>query len=160
MPTHVYQPARTPPTWWDKTLVHPMENMVAAIAIVFGALVGLSLVFPDFTPSNSMDKMPWGIVLLVSGFIGTGGILALVGLHWTGNKVSLGWALERFGWLLSVAGFAAYSICVSWFYPNSIFSWLVPSMLGIASTLRWWSIICIERTTRRQIAVVKGLVSE
>lgn len=156
MPTHVYQPLRNPPSWWDRVLVHPMEMTVAFMAIAFGAFVALSLITPDFIPSKSMDRMPWPVVVLTSGFIGTGGALALVGLNWVGDKVSLGWALERFGWLLTVAGFAAYSISVSWFYINSVFSWLVPAFLGVGSILRWWSIVQIEKATRRTIAEVKG----
>lgn len=156
MPTHVFQPLRNPPSWWDRVLVHPMEMMIAATAVIFGVLVALSLVAPDFIPSKSMDRMPWPVVILTSGFIGTGGSLALVGVNWAGDKVSLGWALERFGWLLTIAGFASYSISVAWFYPHSVFSWLVPALLGIASGLRWWSIVRIEAATRRTIAEVKG----
>lgn len=156
MPTHVFQPLRNPPSWWDRVLVHPMEMMIAATAIIFGVLVALSLVAPDFIPSKSMDRMPWPVVILTSGFIGTGGTLALLGLNWVGDKVSLGWALERFGWLLVLAGFISYSLSVVWFYPRSVFSWLIPALLGIAALLRWWSILRIERATRQTIAEVKG----
>lgn len=156
MPTHVYQPSRNPPTWRDRLLVHPTDTTVALIAILFGVLVVLPLFFPDFTPSKSMDKMPWQIVVLVSGFLGTGGVLSMLGLNWWGDDVSKGWAIERFGWVLSGGGFATYAISVSWHYPESMFAWGVPLALGIGSIFRAWSIALIERATRRKVAEVKG----
>lgn len=89
----------------------------------FGVLVVLSLIVPDFIPSKSMDKMPWPIVILVSGFLGAGGLLALTGLNWWGDKVSTGWAIEQLGWWMAAGGFATYSLSVSWHYPGSAFAW-------------------------------------
>lgn len=160
MPTHVYQPLRNPPSWRDRLLVHPMDTAVASIAVCFGLLVAMSLLLPDFIPSKSMDKMPWAVVLLVSGFLGTGGLLALVGLNYRGEDVSNGWALERFGWLLAGGGFLTYAISVSWHYTPSVFSWLIPALLGMGSCLRVLSIVRIEKATRRTIAEVKGGASE
>lgn len=156
MPTHVYRPLRNPPTWRDRLLVHPLDTTVAFIALVFAVLVLLSIIVPDFIPSKSMDRMPWPVVILVSGFLGTGGGLALIGLNWSGDNVSKGWALERLGWILAAGGFITYSISVSWHYPSSAFSWGIPLLLGFGSILRCWSIIRIEKSTRRTIAEVKG----
>lgn len=58
MPTHVYQPVRNPPSWRDRLLVHPMDTTVAVVAVLFGVLVALSLVVPEFIPSQAMDTMP------------------------------------------------------------------------------------------------------
>ena len=96
---------------------------VTLVAVFFGVLVALSLFVPEFIPSKSMDKMPWPVIVLVSGFLGSGGLLALVGLNWWGDMVSRGWALERFGWLLATGGFTTYAISVSWHYPASVFAW-------------------------------------
>ncbi|WP_315913570.1 hypothetical protein [Arthrobacter sp. lap29] len=156
MPTHVYQPLRNPPSWRDRLLVHPMDTTVALVAIVFAVLVALSILVPEFIPSKSMDKMPWAVVILVSGFLGTGGLLALIGLNWAGDNVSKGWALERLGWLLAAGGFITYALSVSWHYPASVFSWGVPLSLGAGAALRCWSIVLIEKSTRRTIAEVKG----
>lgn len=155
MPTHVYKPLRNPPNWWDRLLVHPMDTTAAVVAVFFGALVALSLVLPEFIPSKSMDKMPWPVVILVSGFLGTGGGIALTGLNWWGDNVSTGWALERCGWLLAAGGFVTYSISVSWHYPESIFSWLIPAALGLGSAIRFLSILYIERGVRRTLAEVE-----
>lgn len=152
MPTHVYQPLRNPPTWRDRLLVHPMDTTVGVVSIFFGVLVALSLVWPEFTPSKSMDRMPWSVVILVGGFLGTGGAMAVVGLNWWGDKVSFGWLLERFGWLLSAAGFATYAISVSWHYPGSLFSWGIPLALGAGALLRWYSIGRIEKSVRQTLA--------
>lgn len=156
MPTHVYQPLRNPPNWRDRLLVHPLDTTVAVVAVFFGVLVALSLFVPEFIPSKSMDKMPWPVIVLVSGFLGSGGLLALVGLNWWGDTVSRGWALERFGWLLATGGFTTYAISVSWHYPASVFAWGVPLALAAGCLLRFVSIVRIEKSVRQTLAEVKG----
>ncbi|MET4059767.1 hypothetical protein ABIB35_001299 [Arthrobacter sp. UYP6] len=126
MPTHVYQPTHNPPSWWDRMLVHPMDTAVAALSMVFGVFAAVSLFTPHFIPSKSMGQMPLLVVILVSSFLAAGGVLSLIGLNWSGADVSTGWALERFVLLLSGGGFVAYAISVSWHYPESVFSWVVP----------------------------------
>lgn len=160
MPNHVYHPVRNPPRWWDRLLVHPLDTTVAVVAVIFGLIVILSLFLPDFTPSKSMDKMPGPIIVLVSGFLGTGGLLALVGLNWSGDNVSTGWALEQFGWWLAAGGFATFALSVSWHYPGSMFSWGIPLALGVGSVLRAVSIIMIERGVRRTLKEVESHTHE
>ncbi|MCC3266673.1 hypothetical protein [Arthrobacter gengyunqii] len=155
MPTHIYQPTRNPPSWWDRLLVHSMDSTVAGVFLIFGALAAISLLAPDFIPSKSMDQMPLLVVILVSVFLAAGGVLSIIGLNWPGD-VSTGWALERFGLLLSAGGFIAYAISVSWHYPESVFAWVVPLLLGLGGLLRCLSVLMIERHTRRTIAEVKG----
>lgn len=155
MPTHVYQPLRNPPTWRDRLLVHPLDTTVAVVSVIFGVLVALSLILPDFIPSKSMDKMPWPIVVLVAGFLGLGGGIALTGLNWWGDNVSAGWAIERFGWLLAAGGFITYALSVSWHYPSSAFAWAVPLALGLGAVIRAVSIVLIERGVRQKLAAVE-----
>ena len=155
MPTHVFQPSRNPPRWWDRLLVHPLDTTVAVIAVLFGVLMVLSLIAPEYTPSKSMDRMPWPVAILVSGFLGTGGVMALAGLNWFGDNVSTGWKLEQFGWWLAAGGFATYAISVSWHYPESQFSWGVPLFLGIGATVRAISIVMIERSVRMTLREVE-----
>lgn len=151
MPNHVYIPLRTPPTWRDRLYIHSMDLTVAGIAVMFGLTVGLSLILPDFVPSRSMDKMPWPITMLISFFMGFGGILAIVGLYWRGDDASEGWARERLGWVLAAAGFFTYAISVGWSYPGSLFSWGVPFALGVGSYIRVEAIKRIEREVRRAV---------
>lgn len=156
MPTHVYKPVHSPPSWWDRLLVHPMDTTVAVVSILFGALITLSLAVPSFTASPSLDSMPTFVGILLAVFLASGGALTLVGLNWTGDVVSHGWALERFGWLLSVGGFVTYAISVCRYFPESLFSWGVPLSLGLGGLLRVWSLVKIEQATRSTIAEVKG----
>ena len=156
MPTHVYKPVHSPPSWWDRLLVHPLDTTVAVVSILFGALVTLSLSLPSFTPSNSLASMPLWIAAPMAVFFTSGGVLALVGLNWWGDVVSFGWALERFGWLLAAGGLLTYAISVSWHFPESVFSWGVPLALGLGGLLRFGSLVMIERATRTTIAEVKG----
>ena len=160
MPTHVYQPSRNPPRWGDRLMVHPLDSTAAFIALLFGAFVALSLLVPEFIPSKSMDRMPWPVVVLVSGFLGTGGAVAVTGLNWWGDNVSTGWALERFGWLLVTGGLLTYGISVAWHYTDSVFSWLVPLILGAGSLLRALSILLIERGVRRTLSRLPGATHE
>jgi len=151
LPTHVYQPLRNPPTWLDRLLVHPLDMTVALIAFGFGLLVAISVASTTFSPSKSMDQMPLVVVVLVAVFLTSGGAISLVGLNWSGDEVSKGWALERFGWLLSLGGFAVFAISVSWHYPGSVFSWGMPLALSIGCLLRFISLVLIERSTRKII---------
>ena len=147
MPNHVYQPRHSPPTWVDRVLVHPMETTVIIASVSFGAAVSLSMLVPGFVPSASMDKMPLLVVILVALSLVAGGVLSLVGLHWSG-QLAKGWAIERFGWLLSFGGFSAFGATVLLFYPTSFFSWGIPLVLGLGCLLRIWSVSRIESTFR------------
>lgn len=136
-------------------MVHPLDTTVAVVCLVFAVLLLASATFDGFVPSKSLEEMPEYIcVSLALAFFG-GGVLVLVGLNWMGEAVSHGWALERFGWLLAAGGFAGYSISVSWHNPASVFSWGIPTALALGALLRFWSIILIERSTRRTIAEVR-----
>lgn len=156
MPTHVYKPVNNPPTLWDRLLVHPMDTTVAVVSLLFGVIIGLSICVPGFIPSQSMEQMPLFVAALFAVFTFAGGVLTLIGLNWWGDVVSHGWALERFGWLVSVGGFLGYAISVAWRFPDSVFAWGVPLALGLGGLLRFWSIVMIERSTRRTIAEVRG----
>lgn len=136
-------------------MVHPLDTTVALVALVFSLLLALSVVFDDFKPSSSLEDMPTYICAAMALAFAAGGTLVLVGLNWMGEEVSRGWALERFGWLLAAGGFIGYAIAVSWHHPSSVFSWGIPTALALGSLLRFWSIILIERSTRRTIAEVR-----
>lgn len=155
MPTHVYHPTNTPPTLWDRLLVHPLDNAVALMAVMFGLTSGSSVLMPGFVPSSTMDEMAWPVVALVSSVLLLGGVIGLLGLHWQGDTVSDGWALERLGWLLSSAGFLVYSIGVGASYLGSLYSWGVPLGLALGCALRVWSVVKIERGTRQLIKEVR-----
>lgn len=159
MPTHVYHPIRTPTTWVDRLLVHPIDSAVAVLALLFGALATVSLFAPTFAPSRSMDDMPTAVVWLFALFLIGGGLLVLTGLNWVGDDVSTGWAQERFGWLLCFGGFTVYTISVLWHFPGSVFSWLVPGVIALGALLRFYSLVLIERSVRKAVAEVEGLPS-
>lgn len=156
MPTHVYHPTNNPPTLWDRLLVHPLDNTVALLAVMFGLTSGASLFAPDFIPSATMHELAWPVVALVSAFLLGGGVVGLIGLHWCGDTVSDGWALERLGWLLSFAGLLVYAISVGASYPSSLYAWGVPLGLALGCALRVWSVVKIERGTRQLIKEVRN----
>lgn len=156
MPTHVFHPTNTPPTLWDRLLVHPLDNAVATISVLAGLTAGLSLLVPGFAPSKALGVMPWGIIMGLGVFLLAGGIMAILGLHWLGDTVSDGWALERFGWLLSFAGFIVYTISIYTTSPTSMYGWGLPLVLGLGCALRVWAVVRIERSTRRMLLEVRA----
>lgn len=155
MPTHVYQPSHTPPKWWDRALVHPLDSTVAVLSGAYGLLALFSVVLPGFTPSNSMGFLPAVLALAVGAFWLGGGVLALLGIFWYGDNVSTGWALERFGWALASSGLLVYAGATVYFYPSSIYSWLTPTLLGAGGMVRLLSVYLIERNTRRVLVDVE-----
>lgn len=156
MPTHVYKPVHDLPSWWDRLLVHPLDTTGAVVAFTFGLVVSASMAIPAFVPSKSLAVVPAGLVILVGVFLVAGGALALIGLYWSGDEVSHGWALERFGWLLNFGGLVTYAASVFGYNTSSIFAWTVPLLLGVGGLLRFWSLVQIERATRSTIAQVIG----
>jgi hypothetical protein len=155
MPTHVYHPSRTPANWLDRILVHPFDNGVAVLTTIFGVTMAAALVTYGFNPSTSMMRLPVWVATAVTFGCVAGGPLALLGLHWTGETVSKGWAIERLGWLLVVGGLGGYAIAVAWNFPGSLYSWLVPAILAACGLLRFVSLVLIERNTRRTLSVVR-----
>lgn len=156
MPTHIYQPRHQRVTAWDRVLVHPLETGVSVISGVFGVVVLLGLLLPNFTPSPSLNEITGLLVAAQGAFLAVGGALAFAGLQWAGDDVSTGWALERFGWLVSAGGFLTYGAAVREEYPDSLLSWGLPIALGLSSLLRCWVVLLIERALRSSIAKVTG----
>lgn len=149
-----YHPIYTPPRWWERILIHPMENVLAVLALTSGAIIIAGILIDHFQPSRSMADMPWLLVLLCGAFTGVGGILALTGLHWRDTSaINTAWGIERTGWILSAGGFFVYAIAVAMSFPNSVFSWLIPTGLGIASSLRAVSLLMIWLMARRKLGV-------
>lgn len=159
MPTHVYKPLRYPPTWWDRLMVHPLDTMAAVIALLFAIFLGASALAPGFKPSPSLEELPFYIGIVLALWFAAAGTLVLIGLNWQGEEVSRGWALERFGWLLSAGSFLGYSLSVGFYRPESLFSWGVPLALAVGSVLRFWSVVLIERSTRRTLEEVRERLS-
>jgi hypothetical protein len=156
MPTHVYIPIRTPPRWYDRVMVHPFDNAVGLLCVLFGALMAVAFASSGgYNPSSSMMRLPAHIGFVVSACLALGGVLSLVGLHWTGETVSRGWHIERTGWMLVTAGLAGHAIAVAYFFPSATASWLTPGILSAAALLRFLSLFLIERNTRTTLAAVR-----
>lgn len=152
MPTHVYHPSRNPPRFIDRLLVHPFDNIIATLSILYGVLLLLAGFWGGEGPSPSFDQVPDWLAILVGAFATSGGVLALTGLHWSGNDVSRGWAFEKFGWILALAAFTSYVIAVLYVFPGSVLAWATPACLALGMGLRLVSLVLIERNERRQKA--------
>lgn len=148
MPTHVYQPPQ-PVTWLGRLLVHPLDTAVAVIAVSMSAVITLSLIFPEFIPSSTLERMPAVISILAAALLGGGGVAAIIGLNWTGDNISTGWELERWSWLAAAGGFITFGISASYQYKDSVFLWLPPMILALGAVLRAASVFLIELGVRR-----------
>jgi hypothetical protein len=137
-------------------MVHPFDNAVGLLCLLFGVLMAVALLTRGgYNPSSSLMRLPPLIGFVVSACLTLGGALSLVGLHWTGDTVSRGWHIERAGWLFVTGGLAGFGAAVAWFFPGSTNSWLLPGVLALAAFVRWLSLILLERNTRRTLAVVQ-----
>lgn len=152
MPDHLrFPPDPEHVTLRDRFYIHPMEFMTAIGSTLFGLCVVLSLIIPEFSPSRSMDRMPWYVVIGVGVLLGAGGAAAMVGLHWKNTaEVVKGWALERLGWMLTILGYFTYAATVSWHYPASMFAWGVPLFIAASAGLRVRTLALIKREARKR----------
>lgn len=149
MPQHVYTPKRYPPTWWDRVLVHPMDHAAALIALTFGVLMALVYPITGAVPSPAFNNVPWWLNWGAGAFLLVGGAAVLVGLHWTGDKVSAGWGVELGGWALATGGLAAVALAFA--AGQSPAAWMIPGILTLGALIRWWSLWMIIQRARRAV---------
>lgn len=157
MPDRSFIPTHEPAKWWERVLMHPFENVFALLAGMFSFLAFLASVSHTVTPSKSMDTLPPVLLLVISCVLAAGSVLTLVGLHWPGEKISVGWNLEKLGWAGSLCGLLCYTIVLYAEFPGSVFSWMIPLMFCVGAVLRIVALILIERATRRAIREIKGM---
>ena len=155
MPNRVYQPVRQPPTFIDRVLVHPWGNTIALFSAIIGLAVILTAFWDTRFPSVSLAYFPDWLAFIIGACATIGGFYALLGLHWVGENVSMGWAFEQLGWSFVLAAFLSYSSMVAWLFPLSFISWLTPIALSAGAGVRIISLAFIKRSTRRDVADIK-----
>lgn len=149
MPQHVYLPTRQPPKWYDRVLVHPMDHAAALIAAVYG--VCLSILFPATgqLPSDSFADLPEWIVFGSGLFLMLGGVLVILGHHWSDEMVSRGWGIEQGGWTFAGGGFVA--LALSFGFTGNFTGIVLAGALGLGSCLRWLSLVLMRGGARALI---------
>lgn len=158
MPTKVFHPTTDPPRLWDRLRVHPMTNPVALGTALCGALLVMASVIPSYTPSQGLATAPLWLELLTGIMLLAGGLLAVVGLHWPGEGVDTGWAIERSGWALMAGGWLSTAIAMmaSGVPGNSLVVVLILS-IAAGSVGRFFAVLGIEARARRQVAELRTL---
>lgn len=142
------------PLWW-RALRHSNDVGLAVLPVVISGIV-LAIPFaPGFEPSKSLAGLPGWISLGLASIIGTGGVLACLGLLWTGKVISTGWTLERTGWLLVFGGWDGYAVAVFFYFPHSTMGWIIPGFLGALGVIRLVAVWWIERLIRPSAEKVK-----
>lgn len=152
MPDRSYVPRATP-TLIDRVLHHPFEIVLAAWWVICGALLALSLLWPELPNSPAVTSLPMWLALLLTALVGGGGLSILVGLlrSWEKN-IATGWLFEQIGLSAIGAGWLAYSTAVYSTYPHSLVSWSLGICFSAAAVLRFVATLVIESRTRRAIA--------
>lgn len=146
MSKHQYVPDPRIPSWVNRLLAHPFENIVAALSIAFGISLIIAAIIPGVVPSKSMGVLSALILAILSVL---GGIVTLIGVHWQSDNIGLGWVIERSGLFFIGSGLVADGIIAFYNYPGSWFSWGQPIVLALACGLRVVALTITKRWTRR-----------
>src|SRR5699024_8798791 len=130
MPKHQYVPDPRLQDWMNRILAHPFENSIAFISIAFGAALIVAAVYPEFTPSKSMDNIePVSAV-----------VMAIINV--------LGGEVDRSGRRVAGTGLGVYGMTVAYSFPQSWFSWGQPFVLALACAVRVVALTITKRWTR------------
>lgn len=143
-----FHPQHDPPTLWDRTRASPIV-LVAMWAVVVGVKLALMPVVPSFTPSPALEALPtWTALALAAGLVAGGGA-AVVGLWNAWENRTKAWSLERSGWIIAAAAWAAYSLVVVQKFPGSTIAWGAPLMCAGVGLIRVAAIKAMKADVQR-----------
>ena len=148
MPDRTYQSRHEPPWLIDRWMAHPGMATIAVWSIIAGAALLTSALVPAIIVSQAVDQFPRWLSLALSATVGSGGILATVGLLRPLRRLDTSWIIERAGWWLAGAGWASYGVAVLAEYPSSILAWGTSLSITLAAGSRLVALHSIERETR------------
>lgn len=151
MPTHGYTADGHPPTVLDHLLAHCFELLICAFAMLGGTLSIFAAVSSRTTVSPSLDKLQPLLAGIVGVVLLAGGVLVWRGLFDDSDDLMTGWRYERFGLILSAAGWGSYGVTIWWNRPLAILSWGLCAFIVLASLLRIWATVRSEKRTRKAI---------
>lgn len=157
MPMHVYSPRNDPPTFLDRLLVHSTEVGLGVLSASASVQVLLTPLFKEYAPSQSLKAVDPFMGLLLAVFLGIGGTLAVIGVLWTGSKISTGWLLEQSGWLLAGTAWTGYAALVAYSFPFSTISYSIAGALGLVCWFRAYVVWRIDRSVRPGAEAVRTL---
>jgi hypothetical protein len=150
LPNNIYLPTRTSPRWSDRLLVHPYENIIAAISLVLGLLLAVVGPLTGATFANGAAFLPDWIDTPAGVVLAAGGYFAFRGLHWTGDVVSKGWNYESTGQFFIFAGFL--SLCLMGLAVGlSATSVLFTAAIALGAILRFTALRKLKNSTRRLV---------
>lgn len=149
MPHRSYLPRHKPATWWERVLMHPMENGVAVLAGYMGITNVIRVISALEDPTRLPGLYPSWLLLIIAALNISGAIYALVALHWKLlSDVGRSWAMERMGWSLIIASAGAYSVTVWYFFPEGTGNIPFRVIIAIAAGVRVISLFMIEKRVR------------
>ena len=157
MPTHVWQPKNEQANLWDRLKIHSTEVGLAIIAMLTSIQVWATPLFKEYAPSISLRGIDPALALSLAAFIGTGGLLSLIGVLWDGKRISTGWMLEQVGCLLVAFGWIGYGCLVAYSFPYSTIAYGMAIGLGLIAFARAYVVWRIERSIRPGAEVAKKL---
>lgn len=153
MTRSTYVPLNDPPTLWDRVLIHTMEMAISVIMFVSGAKLILFVLGAARTEARGgpdrLHGMPPLVLALIGAVLILGAVLTLVALNWRAlHDMGRGWALERFGWSLVIAGMLSYTICVLSYFPDGIVDIPKFLLISLAAVIRIFALRKIEARVR------------
>jgi hypothetical protein len=157
MPQHVYAPRNDPPSMWDRVKMHSADLGLAVLAVSASLQVLLTPLLRAYAPSQSLRAIDPELGLILAVFLGVGGGLAIIGLLWSGSKISTGWVLEQIGWILAGSAWLGYGALVAYAFPYSTLAYTIAGAIGIICLFRAYVVLCIDRSIRSKAQAVRLL---
>lgn len=152
MPLHGYTTDRRPPSVADHFYAHPYSMAVALFQILAGLVFTLATLLRVTNVSQSLQRLPGPILLMLSLMLIVGGVSIIRGLLDDSDDLMIGWKIERAGLILSATSLGVFAFVVFWSFPKSVTGWGLAAFLTAAHLLRLRATILEERRVRTRVA--------
>lgn len=135
MPDYPYRVLHDPPHRSDRVTVRPWEHDIAGFNVLLGTL--LLVEATPWVRLLGVYALPTVIYAAAGALLAGGGLAALAGLQWPRRSISVGWAVERFGWLSTAAGWVAIGAVLLNVDPLMVPGIILAAFLAAGAALRW-----------------------
>lgn len=146
MGDYKYRPKHNPPRRSDRVLLRPFEHAFALFSVVVGGTLVVNVSIPH--PVVGIYRLPDVVYCIVGTLVGLGGLAALTGLQWQRRAISVGWSIERAGWIVHGTGWAGATLVLLNLEPVMVFGVISGTTLAATSLLRFMLLRTVEKQAR------------